>query len=92
MKTNLLNFALRIMLSIFTFIGITFFVAWLLEDSIYFSLFLRYPGGNYQFNHTLYFTTVAQTHLKITTSFTFKRLMDLNNPLRQWMISADKNL
>ena len=45
MKTNLFNFALRIMISIFTFIGITFFVAWLLEDIIYFSLFVGIPVG-----------------------------------------------
>jgi hypothetical protein len=45
MKTTLLNFALRIMLSIFTFIGVTFFVAWLFEDIIYFSLFVGIPVG-----------------------------------------------
>jgi hypothetical protein len=45
MTTNLLNLALRIMLSIFTFIGVTFFVAWLLEDIIYFSLFVGIPVG-----------------------------------------------
>ncbi|RZN38416.1 MAG: hypothetical protein EFT35_04755 [Methanophagales archaeon ANME-1-THS] len=45
MTTNLLKFALRILLSIFTFIGVTFFVAWLLEEIIYFSLFVGIPVG-----------------------------------------------
>jgi len=45
MKQNLFNFALRILISILSFIGITFFVAWLLEDIIYFSLFVGIPVG-----------------------------------------------
>ncbi|MEA2075600.1 MAG: hypothetical protein U9O85_07710 [Euryarchaeota archaeon] len=45
MKSTPLNIALRIVISILTFIIVTFFVAGLLEDVIYFSLFIGIPAG-----------------------------------------------
>jgi hypothetical protein len=45
MTSTLLDITLRIALSLLTFIGVTFFVAWLLEDVIYFSLFIGIPAG-----------------------------------------------
>jgi hypothetical protein len=45
MKSKLLNVALRILISIAIFIVVMFAVAWLLEDVIYFSLFVGIPAG-----------------------------------------------
>ena len=45
MKKNRLSLAFRIMTCIAIFIGVTFFVTWLLEDIIYFSLFIGIPVG-----------------------------------------------
>ncbi len=45
MKKNRLNLAFRILTCIAIFIVVTFFVAWLLEDIIFFSLFIGIPVG-----------------------------------------------
>jgi len=45
MKKNRLSLAFRIMTCIAIFIGVTFFVAWLLESRIFFSLFIGIPMG-----------------------------------------------
>jgi len=45
MKNPLLNLAFRILISILTFIVLTFFVTWLLESQIFFSLFIGIPVG-----------------------------------------------
>ncbi|MBK5190470.1 MAG: hypothetical protein JJE19_03120 [Methanosarcinales archaeon] len=42
---ELLNLAFRILTCIAIFIGVTFFVAWLLESRIFFSLFIGIPVG-----------------------------------------------
>ena len=39
------NVILRIVVSLAIFIAVMFFVAWLLEDIIYFSLFVGIPAG-----------------------------------------------
>ena len=45
MPRTLLSLALRIILSILIFIIVMLAVAWLLEDVIYFSLFVGIPAG-----------------------------------------------
>ena len=40
-----INLILRIVVSLAIFIVVMFFVAWLLEDIIYFSLFIGIPSG-----------------------------------------------
>ncbi|MGC9443965.1 MAG: hypothetical protein ACP5E9_03400 [Candidatus Methanospirareceae archaeon] len=40
-----INLILRIVVSLAIFIAVMFFVAWLLEDIIYFSLFIGIPAG-----------------------------------------------
>ena len=45
MKSTLLDIAVRIALSLLIFIVVTVFVAWLLEDVIFFSLFVGIPAG-----------------------------------------------
>jgi uncharacterized membrane protein (DUF485 family) len=40
-----INLILRIVVSLAIFIVVMFFVAWLLEDVIYFSLFIGIPAG-----------------------------------------------
>lgn len=45
MKKNFLNRTFRILTCIAIFIGVTSFVAWLLESRIYFSLFIGIPVG-----------------------------------------------
>jgi len=45
MKSTLLNITVRIVISLLIFIVVMFFVAWLLEDVIYFSLFIGIPAG-----------------------------------------------
>jgi len=45
MPRNILNIAIRILVSIAIFIVVMFAVAWLLEDVIYFSLFVGIPAG-----------------------------------------------
>jgi hypothetical protein len=45
MPRNILNIAIRILISILIFIVVMFSVAWLLEDIIYFSLFIGIPAG-----------------------------------------------
>ncbi|HUV02976.1 MAG TPA: hypothetical protein VMW67_06005 [Desulfobacteria bacterium] len=45
MSQNLLTIAIRILISIAIFIAVMFAVAWLLEDVIYFSLFIGIPAG-----------------------------------------------
>lgn len=45
MNKNLSNLIFRILVSVLTFIVVTFTVAWILEDIIYFSLFIGIPVG-----------------------------------------------
>jgi hypothetical protein len=45
MMRTILNLAFRILICLVIFIAVTFFVAWLLEDVIYFSLFIGIPAG-----------------------------------------------
>ncbi len=45
MIRNVLNVILRIVFSLLIFIGVMLFVTWLLEDIIYFSLFIGIPVG-----------------------------------------------
>jgi hypothetical protein len=45
MLRKILNITVRLLISLLTFIGVMFFVAWLLEDVIYFSLFIGTPAG-----------------------------------------------
>jgi len=45
MKKNPFNLPVRIMIAILIFIVVMFAVAWLLEDVIYFSLFIGIPAG-----------------------------------------------
>ena len=40
-----INLIFRIVVSLAIFIAVMFFVAWLLEDIIYFSLFIGIPAG-----------------------------------------------
>ncbi|MBN1455292.1 MAG: hypothetical protein JW945_03445 [Methanomicrobia archaeon] len=40
-----INLILRIVVCLALFIAVMFFVAWLLEDIIYFSLFIGIPAG-----------------------------------------------
>lgn len=42
---TLFNVTLRILISLLIFIVVMFFVAWLLEEVIYFSLFIGIPAG-----------------------------------------------
>ena len=45
MPQNILSIVVRILVSIAIFIIVMFAVAWLLEDIIYFSLFIGIPAG-----------------------------------------------
>ena len=45
MKNNFLNIVLRLVIVILIFIIVMFAVAWILEDVIYFSLFIGIPAG-----------------------------------------------
>lgn len=45
MMSTILTIAFRIAISLVVFISVMFFVAWLLEDIIYFSLFIGIPAG-----------------------------------------------
>jgi hypothetical protein len=45
MKSALLNITVRLAISLLIFIIVMFFVAWLLEDVIFFSLFIGIPAG-----------------------------------------------
>jgi len=45
MKNILLNVLISSGLSLLVLVSVTFFVAWLLEDIIYFSLFIGIPCG-----------------------------------------------
>jgi hypothetical protein len=45
MPRTILNLVLRLAISLVIFVVVMFFVAWLLEDVIYFSLFIGIPAG-----------------------------------------------
>jgi hypothetical protein len=46
MPRTILNLVLRLAISLVIFVVVMFFVAWLLEDVIYFSLFIGIPAGS----------------------------------------------
>jgi hypothetical protein len=46
MPRTILNLVLRLAISLLIFVAVMFFVAWLLEDVIYFSLFIGIPAGS----------------------------------------------
>jgi len=48
MPRTILNLVLRLVISLVIFVAVMFFVAWLLEDVIFFSLFIGIPAGRYQ--------------------------------------------
>jgi hypothetical protein len=45
MPRTILNLVLRLAISLLIFVVVMFFVAWLLEDVIYSSLFIGIPAG-----------------------------------------------
>jgi len=62
MPRTILNLVLRLVISLVIFVAVMFFVAWLLEDVIFFSLFIGIPAGG--ISAILTFALLTAQHAK----------------------------